>query len=61
MDILTLIVIACIIIFAYWANNKYSPAPLKTIVNVVLIVIIILGVLSLFGLVPHLGSIRVGR
>jgi RsiW-degrading membrane proteinase PrsW (M82 family) len=61
MDLLTLIVVACIICFAFWANNRYAPVPLRMIINIALVIIVFLGALSLIGVLPHLSTIHIGR
>ena len=61
MDLITLIIVLCIIGVILWAINAYLPmeASIKKILNVVVIVVVLLWLLSLFT--GYLPSIRVGK
>ena len=51
MDLVTLVIILILIGVGLWLINTYVPmaAPIKTILNVVVIIVVILWVLQLFG------------
>jgi hypothetical protein len=51
MSILTLIIILCVIAFGFWANNTYvNPGILRTIVNIILIIVTLVIILSVAGI-----------
>lgn len=57
MSILQLIIAIIVIALAFWANNRYvSPGIIRTIVNVILIVICVYFVLMITGLVGSLNT-----
>jgi hypothetical protein len=62
MSLISIIIIIAAIGVIMFAVNKYVPmAPnIKTLLNIVVVVILALWVLSLFGLLPDLNAIRVG-
>jgi hypothetical protein len=57
MPLINIIIILVIVGVALWAINNYIPmaAPIKTILNVVVVIIVCLWLLQVFGLI---GSIR---
>ncbi len=58
MSILQIIIGVCLLVLGFWGNNTYvSPAPLKMIFNVVLIIITIIVILAVFG-IGGLGNVR---
>ena len=59
MSIITLIVVVCLIVLAFWGNNTYiSPGILRIIINIVLIILVLVMILDLMG-IGHLGNVRV--
>lgn len=63
MPVISLIIIIALIGVLMWAVNKYVPmAPnIKTLLNIVVVVVLVFWVLSLFGILPDLNQIRVGN
>ena len=63
MPIFTLILVLVIIGFIMWAVNSYIPmsAGIKKVLNIAVIVAVILWLLSIFGVLPNIANIRVGR
>ena len=61
MDLISLIIVLIVVGVALWAVNAFIPmdAKIKTIINAVVIIVVVLWLLSLFiGYAPH---IRVGK
>jgi len=63
MPIFTLILVLVIIGVIMWAINQYIPmsAGIKKILNIAVIIAVILWLLSVFGVLPNVANIRVGR
>ena len=61
MPILTIFVVLIIIGLLLWLVNKYVPmdAKIKTIINVVAVVIVIIWLLQVFGILNILKSARI--
>ena len=60
---MTLLAVAIVIIVVgvlLWAVNQYMPmdAGIKKILNIVVVVVLVLWLLSAFGILPSLGNIR---
>jgi hypothetical protein len=57
--VLTLIVVGVLL----WLVNSYIPmaGSIKTILNAVVIIVVVLWLLSVFGLIGELSNIRVGK
>jgi len=57
--VLTLIVVGVVL----WLINSYIPmaGSIKTILNAVVIIVVVLWLLSVFGLIGELSNIRVGK
>jgi hypothetical protein len=57
--VLTLIVVGVLL----WLVNSYIPmaGSIKTILNAVVVIVVVLWLLSVFGLIGELSSIRVGK
>jgi hypothetical protein len=57
--VLTLIVVGVLL----WLVNSYIPmaGSIKTILNAVVIIVVVLWLLSVFGLIGELQNIRVGK
>ena len=64
MSLISIIIILVLVGVLLWAINSYIPmqAGIKKILNVVVIVVVVLWLLSVFGILPtNLGGIRVGH
>jgi hypothetical protein len=63
MPLIQLVLILVGVGVALWVINSYIPmqATIKKILNVVVIVVVIAWLLSLFGLIGDLSTIRVGK
>lgn len=62
MGILEIILIICIIIFAFWAINKWvTPGIFRNVLLCGLGIIVFLWVLSLLGFLGSAESIRIGN
>ena len=62
MSLISVIIIIVLIGVIMWAVNKYIPmAPnIKTLLNIAVVVILVIWLLSLFGVLSDLNAIRVG-
>jgi len=62
MPIVNIIVILVVAGFGLWAINRFIPMarPVKTILNVVVVVVLCLWLLQTFGIIGSINSIRVG-
>lgn len=55
MSLLQLLIGICLIVLGFWANNTYiTPGIIRTAINVVLIIIVLVVILSFFGLTGFL-------
>ena len=63
MPLLQLVIILVLIGAGLWAINAYIPMQptVKKILNVVVIIAVVLWLLSVFGILPNVANIRVGR
>lgn len=61
MPLITIIVVLVVTGFALWGINTYIPMarPVKTILNVVVVVVLCLWLLQTFGLIDSIRGIRV--
>jgi hypothetical protein len=59
MSLITIVIVLIIVGFLLWLVNNYIPMayPIKTILNAVVVIAIILWLLSAFGII-HIGDIR---
>jgi small-conductance mechanosensitive channel len=62
MPLIQLVIVLVVFGVILWAINTYIPmdGTIKKILNVVVIIVVILFVLSAFGLLGHMQGIRVG-
>ncbi|MET4129788.1 Thivi_2564 family membrane protein [Roseovarius sp. MBR-6] len=62
MSLLNLIVTLVVVGVALWAINTYLPMDrkIKSILNVVVVILVVVWLLQGFGLLGDLGAIRVG-
>ena len=61
MPLINIIVVLVVVGAALWAINKYIPmaAPIKTILNVVVVIVVVLWLLSVFGIIDSIRGIKV--
>jgi len=61
MSLISILIALVIVGAALWAANTYIPMakPVKTILNVVVVVVVCLWLLQVFGLIGSVQSIRV--
>lgn len=59
MSIITIVLVLIIVGFALWLINTYIPmaGSIKTILNIVVIICVIVWLLSIFGLLGPIGNI----
>jgi hypothetical protein len=62
MPLITLVITLVIVGLILWLINNYIPmdGTIKKILNVVVVIVVILWLLSVFGLIPAISGIRVG-
>jgi hypothetical protein len=63
MPLIHVVVVLIVVGVILWLINNYIPmaGSIKTILNAVVIIVVILWLLSVFGLIGELSSIRVGK
>ena len=63
MSLISLVVLLVVVGILLWLVNTKIPmdANIKTIINVVVIVVVVIWLLGLFGILPDLNVIRVGK
>lgn len=63
MSLISLIVVLVVVGVLLWLVNKYIPmeARIKQILNIVVLIVVILWLLSVFGILPAFSGIRVGK
>jgi hypothetical protein len=63
MSVISLLVTLIVIGVLLWVVNTYIPmqATMKKIVNIVVIVLVCLWILSVFGILPNLGTVKIGN
>lgn len=63
MSLITLIVVLIVVGILLWLVNTYIPmdGKIKKILNIVVVVAVVLWLLSVFGVLPDISRIRVGR
>jgi hypothetical protein len=62
MPLITLVVTLVVVGLILWLINRYIPmdGTIKKILNAVVVIVVILWLLSVFGLLPPLSQIRIG-
>ncbi|MGB5835209.1 MAG: Thivi_2564 family membrane protein [Thiohalocapsa sp.] len=62
MPLITLIVTLVVVGLILWLINNYIPmdSTIKKILNVVVVIVVILWLLSVFGLLPAISGMRIG-
>lgn len=63
MSLISLVVVLIVVGVLLWLVNTYIPMDqkIKTIINIVVIVVVCLWLLSLVGILPDLNAIRIGK
>ena len=63
MPLIHVVVVLVVVGVILWLINSYIPmaGSIKTILNAVVIIVVVLWLLSVFGLIGELSSIRVGK
>lgn len=61
MSLLSLVVTLIVVGVLLWLMNTYIPmdAQIKKIINIVVIIVVVLWLLTVFGLLPALSQVRV--
>jgi thiol:disulfide interchange protein len=62
MSLITLVLVLVIVGVALWLINRFIPmqSTIKTILNVVVVIVVIFWLLSAFGIINNLDTIRIG-
>jgi hypothetical protein len=62
MSLITLIIVLVLVGLILWMINSYIPmqATIKKILNAVVVVVVILWLLSVFGILDNIGNIHIG-
>ena len=60
---ISLVIVLIVVGVLLWAANTYIPMDqkIKTIMNIVVVIAVVLWLLSVFGVLGSLDSIRIGR
>ena len=63
MPLLQVVIILIVVGVLLWLVNSYIPmqATIKRILNVVVVLIVILWLLSVFGILGNMSTVRIGR
>ena len=63
MPLIHVIVVLVVVGVILWLINSYIPmaGSIKTILNAVVVIVVVLWLLSVFGLIGELSTIRVGK
>lgn len=63
MPLIELVIILVVVGVILWVINSFIPmqSTIKRILNVVVVICVIIWLLSVFGLIGNISSIRVGR
>lgn len=63
MPLIQFVIVLVVIGVILWAINNFIPmqATMKRILNAVVIIAVIIWILSVFGIIPSLQGIRIGR
>jgi hypothetical protein len=63
MSLISLVIVLIVVGVLLWAANTYIPmdGKIKTIMNVVVVIAVVLWLLSAFGVLGSLDTIRVGH
>ncbi len=63
MPLIQLVIVLVVVGVVLWVINSYIPmqSTIKKILNVVVIICVVLWLLSVFGLIGELSTIRIGK
>jgi hypothetical protein len=63
MPLIHVVIVLVVVGVVLWLVNSYIPmaGSIKTILNAVVIIVVVLWLLSVFGLIGELSTIRVGK
>ncbi len=63
MPLIHVIIVLVVVGVLLWLVNNYIPmaGSIKTILNAVVVIVVVLWLLSVFGLIGELSNIRVGK
>ncbi len=63
MPLIHVVIVLIVVGVILWLINSYIPmaGSIKTILNAVVIIVVVLWLLSVFGLIGELSTIRVGK
>jgi hypothetical protein len=63
MPLIHVVVVLVVVGVLLWLVNSYIPmaGSIKTILNAVVVIVVVLWLLSVFGLIGELSTIRVGK
>jgi len=63
MPLIQLVIVLVVVGVFLWVINSYIPmqATIKNILNAVVIIVVIIWLLSVFGLIVNLSTIRIGK
>ena len=63
MPLIHVVIVLVVVGVILWLINSYIPmaGSIKTILNAVVIIVVVLWLLSVFGLIGELSTIRVGK
>lgn len=58
MSLISIVIVLIVVGFLLWLVNNYIPmaSPIKTILNVVVVIAVILWILSAFGIIHGIGN-----
>lgn len=59
MSLIHIVLVLIVVGFLLWLVNRFIPmaSSIKTILNALVVIVVILWLLSLFGLIPSMGNI----
>jgi len=60
MSLVSIVIVLVIVGFMLWLINTYIPmaAPIKTILNLVVVIAVVVWLLSAFGIISGIGTLR---
>jgi hypothetical protein len=60
MSLISIVIVLIVVGFLLWLVNSYVPmaGPIKTILNVVVVIAVIIWLLSAIGVIHNIGNIR---
>ena len=63
MSLLTVVMVIVVVGVLLWALNNFIPmdGKIKSILNAVVVIVLILWLLQAFGIIGSLGAVRVGK